>query len=246
MARLTEKYVQEAAVKWLAGHYEESKGAQAIVCESEVGVDSRTGLGSGRADGLAVAALPDGSVHVGSVEAKSSRTRLQVRPLYKDDKWLLHAVLAGVLGSIGAVYVGRAVGGLLRSWVFPVIAFLAVGFAFLAATWDLSYYRLVHAIDQVLRYPANEQWLALSTDVYNLLDAEQERVFRKYCHDRGVGLIRVSPGEKITPVEAPRSHPVPRGYDDFLACYVRGDSARSKLQHEVHKAKQKDANASEG
>lgn len=225
--RLSERYVQKAAIKWLTSYYGQSD-IQVVVSEKEVRVKSKDNLGSGRADGLIVAQFSDGTIYTASLEAKSSKTIFNISPFYRDGKWLLHAVLVGVTGLILAGLVGWSVGGWFWACVFPLLAFVGVGFVYLMITYDYSHYRPIDVIAQVKRYPANEQWLAISTDVYNQLGQEQG-VLHKDCQKEGIGLIRVSAGQLVTLLEAPRAQSLPRGYQDYLACYAREKVIRAKL-----------------
>jgi hypothetical protein len=228
--RLSESYVQRVAVNWLASHYQRKLGPQVVLQELEVGVKSKTRFGRGRADGLIVAQLSNGSVHVASLEAKSSRTFLNISPSYRDEKWLLHAISMGVIGLVLTGLVGWSVKGWFWMWVFPLLVFITVGLVYLMITYDFSYYRPVDVINQVKRYPANEQWIALSTDAYNQLGAEEQRILHRECQKKGVGLLRVSAGEKVAPLETPQSQSLPRGCKDFLSCYVRAECIRDRLQ----------------
>lgn len=93
--RLNEKHVQRVAVDWLASYYRDRPGVQAIVPETEVRVQAKSKLGFGRADGLVASLLPDGTVYTAALEAKSARTLLNVSPWYDDERWVLHALIAG-------------------------------------------------------------------------------------------------------------------------------------------------------
>ena len=229
MSRLSEKYVKDAAIKWLTCYYEQKQGVQVILPEKEVGVSAKSKLGRGRADGLIVALLSDNSVYTASVEAKSSKTFFNIIPFYKDEKWLLHAIIVGVIGLILAEIIGQWLGGWFLIWLLPVLVFILVGFAYLAITSQHSHYRPIDVIAQVKDYPANEQWIALSADAYNQIGAEQETL-HKDCHKEGIGLIRISSGKKVTLLSSPKSKNPPKGYQDFFTCYARKKSIRQKLQ----------------
>ena len=68
--RLTEAYVQEAAVAWLESHYRDMMDPSAIEKATQMGVAQTSPYGRGRADGLVAMLLRDGRVYTASVEAK--------------------------------------------------------------------------------------------------------------------------------------------------------------------------------
>ncbi len=236
MSRLREKYVRDAAIKWLTCYHQHKQGVQVVLSEKEVGVSAKDKLGRGRADGLIVALLSDDSVYTASLEAKSSKTLFNIIPSHKDEEWLLHALLVGLVGLILTEIIGQWLGGWFLVWVVPVLAFILVGFAYLVITSEHSHYQSIDVIAQVKDYPANEQWIAISTDAYNQLGAEQETLY-KDCQKEGIGLMRISAGEQATLLNAPEPKNLPKGYQDFLVCYARGKSVRKKLQ-EMWKEKQ--------
>jgi hypothetical protein len=230
MPRLTEKYVQKAALRRLTTQYEQRHNIEVVVSETEVGVKNVSKLGCGRADGLIVAKLSDGAIYTVSLEAKSSKTSFNITPSYRDERWLFHAVLAGVVGLILAGIIGWPSGNWFWMWVFPLIVFIVISLVFLLITYDFSYYRPIDVISQIKRYPANEQWIAISTDVYNQLSGEEQSSLRTDCQRQGIGLIRVSAGEKINILEEAKPQKLPKGYEDFLECYAREFSLRKKLE----------------
>lgn len=221
---------QRVAVDWLASYYRDSLGVQAIVPETEVRVQAKSKLGFGRADGLVASLLPDGTVYTAALEAKSARTLLNVSPWYDDERWVLHALIAGGLGLLSAGLVGWFVDTWFWMWVFPVLMFLGASFAYLLLTREHSRYRPIDVVQQVKRYPADEQWIAVSADAYNLLDTEWQEALRAACRRESIGLLRVRSTAHCDPLEAPRRRRMPKGHADFLACYARSNDIRRKLR----------------
>ncbi len=228
--RLNEKYVQQAALKWLASYYADLAGVRAVQAEKETMVSANSKLGSGRADGLVASLMPDGTVRTAALEAKSARTLPSITLRYGDKQWFLHALVAGLLGTVVAGSIGRFLSDtwLLR-WIVPVAAFFAVGFAYLLLTQEHARYRLIDVVRQVKRYPANEQWIAVSADAYNELDDTLQDALLTDCRREGLGLLRVRSANQVTLMEKPRQRTPPKGLDDFLACYARSDAIRRKL-----------------
>jgi len=230
---LNEKHVQREAVQWLTAYYQQRTDVQASVAEIEVVIRSTSKLGSGRADGLVVSQLQNGTIYTAAVEAKSIRTMSNIRQRYRNEPWVGHALLAGGVSLVLVGVVCWFVGTGLWLWVLPLIAFLGGGAAYLFLMSEHRLYRTIDVIKQVKRYPAHEQWIALSTDAYNRLARVVQTAFREECRREGIGLLHVRSRQQSAVVELPRPHPVPKGQADFLACYVRGDQIRQTLQDKV-------------
>jgi hypothetical protein len=231
--RLTERYVQRVAINWVASYYEQNPDIQIALPYMEVKVSSKSRLGHGQADGLIVAQLLDGTVYTVSLEAKSFKSRHNIRFWYKDGKWFLHTVLIGGIGLIVTGVIGWSVGGWFWMWVFPLLAFIVLSLAYLALTLENSRYRSIDVINQVKRYPANEKWIAMSTDAYNLLRPEEQTTLREACRRDGIGLMRVSAGERVNLLERPIPQDPPKDCRDFLECYARTEDIRSKLEDKL-------------
>jgi hypothetical protein len=245
--RLTERYVRDAALKWLVSYYDKKQIFQGVISQREVGVSKRNKLGYGRADGLIVAQLEDGKIFTASLEAKSSRTFFNIIPWYKDERWVVHSFLAGIIGLLLAAIIAWSLGsGWFWVWILPLIVFVVVGIGYLLITSDFSYYRPINVVAQVKGYPANEQWIAISTDIFNQLGAEGERALRKDCQKEGIGIIRISASEKTTSLVEPKARKLPRGCEDFLECYTRGRSLHKKLQLEIENMQLQDVLQNEG
>ncbi len=228
--RLNEKHVQLAALKWLASYYRDKVGVRAVHAELETVVSANSKLGSGRADGLVASLMADGTVHTAALEAKSARTLPNIMLRYGDEQWGLHALIVGLLGMAVAGSLGWFLSDswLLR-WIAPVVAFFAVGFAYLLLTQEHARYRLIDVVRQVKRYPANEQWIAVSADAYNRLDDDLQDALLTDCRREGLGVLRVRSANQVIPLEKPRSRTPPKDLGDFLACYARSNVIRRKL-----------------
>ena len=230
---LSEKHVQRVAVNWLASHFQSWSDAKAIVSEMEVVVDAQTKFGRGRADGLVALQLSDGSVYTAALEAKSARTLRNVSLQYRDGRWVLHALFAGVLGLLLAGLVGWYIDTWFFRWAFPAVAFFGVSVAYLLFTAEHSKYRPIDVIQQVKRYPANESWVGISADAYNMLYPEEQDALHADCRKEGIGLLRVQSAAHVTLLEEPLPRRAPKGYADFLACYARSKVIRQKLRIEA-------------
>lgn len=230
--RLKETYVQQVSVEWLASHYRAREGVRAAVFETEVGVRKGCKLGYGRADGLIVALMSAETPLVASLEAKSSLTEGNVTPWTQDAPWLLHGMLVGAaLTVVAGVFTRVADIGLWRWVLLPMVFFLS-WFGYLVATFDWHRYRKIDVIDQVRRYPANERWIALSTDALNDLGVQKDTLIAD-CQRAGVGLLRVSAGRRVTVLAQPRYVALRNGGADLLSCYSRENAIRARLADQV-------------
>lgn len=111
--------------------------------------------------------------------------------------------------------------------IFTVVGFFGVGFAYLLVTREHNRYRLIDVVQQVKRYPANEQWIAISSDAYNLLGPQQETL-RLCCRREGIGLLQVRSINSAQHLEAARPR-VNKKRMEFLEFYARSDIIRRKL-----------------
>jgi hypothetical protein len=228
--RLNEKHIQQVALKQLALRYESRAGVQAVVAQPEVRVSKHARLGFGRADGLVASLMPDGTAYTATLEAKSARTLPNIMLRYGDKRWLLHACIAGLVGMLVVGSIGWLVSdGWLLRWVLPIVAFFVVGFAYLYLTREHARYRLIDVVRQVKRYPANEQWIAVSADAYNEIAGDLQDALRTDCRREGIGLLRVRSATQITFLEEPRPQRPPKSLDDFLQCYARSNAIRQRL-----------------
>jgi hypothetical protein len=229
--RLNEKHVQQVALTQLELRYGSRAGVQALVAEPEVGVSKHSKIGFGRADGLVASLMPDGTVYTAALEAKSARTLPNIVLRYGDKQWFLHALIAGLVGLLLVGSIGWLFSGawLLR-WVLPVVAFFGVGFTYLLLTVEHVRYKLIDVVRQVKRYPANEQWIAVSADAYNEIAGDLQAALRSECQREGIGLMRVRSATHITFLEEPRPQRPPKGLDDFLECYARSTMIREQLR----------------
>lgn len=229
--RLNETTVQRIAVDWLSSYYENKPEVCAVVSALEAGVSKNHKLGNGRADGLIVAELLDGTIFTASLEAKSKRTYRNISPRYLNEKWVLHALFFGLVMLVLVAVLGWILADhWFWKWIFPLMVFVISVVAYLILTFDNKHYRPIDVINQVKRYPANEQWIALSTDAYNLLLQDKQQSLLKDCRKEGIGLIRVSSERKVTLMEVPKSKNMPKGYSDFLSCYAKGRKMRNRLE----------------
>jgi hypothetical protein len=229
--RLKESYVKQTAVDWLANHYRTQLNAQAIVSGVEAWIRKDSPVGSGRADGLIVAQLSDGTIYTVSMEAKSSHTWKNITVGNRPVKKLFHALILIVFILFLFTLLGfTSSDDIFPKVIIPIVTIIETGIGFKRFSANNVQYQGIDAIRQVEGYPANEKWIALSTDVYNKLMVEaQGAAFKQICINHGIGLLRVSRGKETTVLVSPKSVLGHKNTDNFLNCYARAKDIRNQL-----------------
>lgn len=228
---LNERYVQKAAVEWLATHYKETLKHKAVLPTMEKFVRKNSQYGSGRADGLVATLLADNSIFVASLEAKSARTWKDIRGDNLQLELAIELLLIGLVACVVGSFLGNILG--FHDWAFAVLCLIvsvAIYGLFLFKR-KRHKYRRISVVHQLKRYPADEQWIALSTDIYNRVKREKfHDNFLQTCERDGIGLLQVSSSQKVTLVTSAKKKPLPKGLDCFLSCYSKEDFIRKELQ----------------
>jgi hypothetical protein len=229
--KLNEIYVQQIAVKWLTKRYQSRSDVQAIVSGLEARINKNSPLGRGRADGLIAAQLLNGAIYTVSIEAKSSRTWKAINVQHLYERMLLHAAIFAVLFTLALLLLGiTTTQAMFLEVIFPIIAITVAGFCVINFSQLGIGYRETEVVKQAERYPANEKWIALSTDIYNrLVNENQSDHFEKICLKSGIGLIRVTSSTKCHELVQPKAIPTPKNLDSFLVCYAREQVIRDQI-----------------
>ena len=229
--KLNEVHVKRTAVEWLAKDYQNTLGTNVIVSGFEAWVSKKSGLGSGRVDGLIAAQLPNGTIYTVSIEAKSERTWNDINVQHLYEKMLARAAIFAGLITILLLILGiTRTQELLLGIIFPMVGITIAGFCLINFSPLGTQYRETEVVKQAKRYPANEKWVALSSDVYNKLGrVNQSNHFEKICLRNGIGLIKVTSSTKSVVIIAPKSISTPKNLDSFLTCYSRSQVVRDKL-----------------
>ena len=63
----------------------------------------------------------------------------------------------------------------------------------------------MEVIHQVFQYPANEQWLSLSEDSFEMIREELRHNLFKICKARGIGVLMVDARHQVSPVHEPKT-----------------------------------------
>jgi hypothetical protein len=196
MARrgLSETYVTEAALLHLERIYRTQRHALSVQRKTEAWIRAKRGRRY-RADGLVIWVTPDGEIRTASLEAKSRRTKQNVKVRYANGLWLLQGLLfASVVGLLcWRVTMGMDIG---LSRFIPFAAAIGAGLAELAISAELGF-KSLDIVRQIRSHPADEQWLALSGDCHNHLGETDHRELQSTAIAMGLGLWWLSGSIKL-------------------------------------------------
>lgn len=191
MSNLLESTVQNTALKFLSAHYGGLTGRRKMYAKTEVRVKRK--YGSKRADGLLVYKHWLWGIYVVSMEAKSFKTLPAMKPKFDALFFLKNCVKAGAVICIvsgGAFALYKQDSGLMQ-YMIPMNAFLVGTLLYGVLTFTNYSHKIVSVVRQVMQYPANEQWLAFSTDSLQKMGSRDLRHLRKICKARGIGILEV-------------------------------------------------------
>lgn len=197
MSRLREPFVQQKAIQHLHNYYKEIYSPEKLYVKDEVKTVKKL---RGRADGFLCFHSAKQKFHSISIEAKSHTTLSNIFPFMDG---------ISLDGDIAVISIFLAITSSYFIWDFSwywillyifVVAFLTIiAFIIVTEKIELKWYKSSDVVNQVMRYPANEKWVAISRDSINLLQKKNGYVkgnnfdeFTALCRRKGVGLIVVN------------------------------------------------------
>lgn len=224
---LSEKYIQEKAIKFLKRYYKASSANGKVFGQAEVRTRQKK-----RADGLIAWRKWLGGVGVASMEAKSAKTlsalvkQLDETKVKRDSTWL--TVLLVFLGA----YILWDQG--LRAYLDPfyvlilyaVLFFLVPHIQKLLQGINLPFHQRIAVFDQLLQYPANEPWIAIGADSVN---AKQYSALKQSCRKKRLGLLLVQKNGRVK-LELKPKYLFSFPKRDFLTYYEKGESIRKQVR----------------
>jgi len=236
--RLIEQVVQENAQKYLEQYYRIQYGIKKMYSKLEERTKKKYGMK--RADGL-LAFKRRGGLYVVSMEAKSHKTLPALRPYRVNKLWRRDSIWKGFLGTLmcGVLFfVWRGEGVWMRLVLpFGVWGALAGIHAFI---FRKSYkYQEMEVVHQVFQYPANEQWLSLSTDSFMMIKEDVRRNLFKICEARGIGVLMVEPDLSVSLIHKPQKHI--SWFGTFLKYYLYENDIKEFLGFKTKAAETKTA-----
>lgn len=225
--RLSEKIVQEKAIKYLRKRYRGKARMGKVFAKAEVRTRQR--YGGKRADGLLAYKSWLGSTRVISLEAKSHKTLAAIRPKRQDQQLLLKSFWMGLavcLGS-GAFFFLYKMDDPYLQYAVPLNVMVIAALIYGYFTRSGSQYQFAKVLGQLQQYPANRQWLAFSADSIASLPEREKRYLKKICQRQGFGVLIVHARGKVQRWLKPALQRKWRG--DFLQYYSKEKEIRMLL-----------------
>lgn len=224
--KLSEKYVQNVGLEYLKEYYIRKYKKESIFARKEVKVKKK--YGGGRADGLISFKDNEGRIFVVSMEAKSCKTNKNICFWYDNNKWRKHTFLVAILGLISSIIFFLESSWIVQ-WGLSFIFFIVLGFFYMIVTGEYIKYKVIDVIKQIETYPANEKWIALSTDSFNNLSIKEQNVLLNKCKKKYIGLLLVSSGEKVRIKNYPVNLKPRFTKKDYLTRYYIGKKIRKLI-----------------
>lgn len=192
MANLSEKIVQETAQAFLYHRYRKKARKGRIFSKLEA--RTRQKYGGKRADGLLAFQHWLFGPYAVSMEAKSFRTLLAMKPKRNDNLLIWNSFKVGLLccilsGMFFALY--KMDDGFMQI-LLPVNTLFCSALIYGFFTSNSYRHKTVNVIRQLAQYPANERWLAFSKDSMESLTKDQRKKLVKICKYQGIGIVIVT------------------------------------------------------
>lgn len=201
--RLEEITVQKRAQAYLEQYYKIKHGQRHLFSNIEERTKKKYGMK--RADGLLAYKLNNRRAYVVSMEAKSHKTLPALRPYRVNKVWIKDSIWKSFLFTLasGVLFFAWRQDGWLVLMPFGVwfLAFLVHLFLFKG-----SYkYQEMEVIHQVFQYPANEQWLSLSEDSFDMIQENLRMNLIKICKARDIGVLMVDQDLHVNMIHPPKA-----------------------------------------
>lgn len=202
--RLSELVVQKKAQAYLEQYYRIKHGKAPLY--SNIEERTKRAYGMKRADGLLAYKLNNKRAYVISMEAKSHKTLPALRPYRVNKLWIKDSIWKGLLFTIvtGVLFLVWRGDGWLMRFALPMGVWLAATLIHLVLFRKSYKYQEMEVIHQVFQYPANEQWLSLSEDSFDMIHQEVRHNLFKICKARHIGVLMVDANEQVSLVHEPK------------------------------------------
>lgn len=225
MGKLTEKYVQDAAINYLKNYYEAKTSQDCIFARKEVSTYYKKT--KGRADGLLAFNIRNNDIYTVSMEAKSHKTFNSLCTLYENN-WYFGIGFIFLIITYILFHLVFNSNGMFLKWVFPGLLSVILTFILLLIFQYLALFEKHGIIEQIRRYPANEKWIAISKDAFKFFNKlnDNELIFRAKKY--GIGILVISSKLKIE-VFLDSKEDKSTKHTDFLKYYIKGEKIRESL-----------------
>ncbi|MEM1323543.1 MAG: hypothetical protein AAGG75_24995 [Bacteroidota bacterium] len=195
MHHISENNIKKVTLRFLKTYYKFRPRVGETTFSQDLATDS--GI---IADGYMTFPTDKGGQFTATFEATSHNSRNEV--IYKlQDKILFWDSLAvSFLFTVLLFSYGYANGlftidrmGLGGSLSLLGLVIVICYYAYQLSFRNLHRYRYIYAIEQFKRYHADEQWIAISTDIFDHPDDRYFKELKEQCVHNGIGLIAVDP-----------------------------------------------------
>lgn len=232
--RLEEIVVQKKAQAYLEQYYK-IKHAQRNIF-SNIEERTKKEYGMKRADGLLAYKLTNKKAYVVSMEAKSHKTLPALKPYRVDKVWIqdsLWKALLFILATGVLFFAWRENGWLMRFFIPLGVFGTATGIHMLLFRSSYKYQEM-KVVHQVFQYPANEQWLSLSEDSFDMISEDLRMNLFKICKARDIGVLMVDADLNVNMIHPPKARK--RLWGDYLIYYHNENKIRKQLGMEIKDA----------
>ncbi len=237
--RLIERTVQNTAQDYLKSYYKIKHNQNHIF--SNIEERTKKEYGMKRADGLLAYKLTNKKAYVVSMEAKSHKTLPAIKPYRVNNLWLKDSIWKGFLfiiitGIIFFVWKGE---GVAQRLLLPFGAWILATIIHLIIFQKSAKYQEMEVIHQVFLYPANEQWLSLSEDSFEMINSDLRMNLFKICKARDIGVLLVDAKLNVNMVHPAVAHR--KWFGDYLVYYLNEPEIRKFLKMKVKPPSKKKA-----
>ena len=238
MDKLDERQVQTWALHYLHSRYEGESRFEGLpfYADAELNVKKTEGeIWVGRADGFICIKLQENNFYTIALEAKSFKTKNDLlKFLRKNENEIsnLQNVISASILFVPALFVMVVLWHLAWYWILLGTVIVLGISGVIASFYEKrpSFYKTnVHI--QLETYPANERWIAVPDDTWNLLkDSAVSKRFKGICKSYKFGLLVVNRDGAVAEVSN-----TTKIKGEYLDNYVRSDMVKESFISKTNK-----------
>ncbi|BDS15462.1 hypothetical protein [Aureispira anguillae] len=203
--RLEEIVVQKKAQAYLEQYYKIKHGQRHFYSNIEERTKKKYGMK--RADGLLAYKLNNKKAYVVSMEAKSHKTLPALKPYRVNKVWIRDSIWKAFLLTLatGLLFLTWRGDGWIERFLLPFGVWFTATVVHLLVFRNSYKYQEMEVIHQVFQYPANEQWLSLSEDSFDMIKEHLRMNLIKICKARDIGVLMVDPQLNVNLIHPPKA-----------------------------------------
>jgi hypothetical protein len=210
--QLTENIIKKVALRFFRHYYKFRLRYEDQPVTAKYDLE---GVGGIVADGYYSFKKPDGKLFTATFEATSKESKDEV--LYRADQrtllWDGLAVTSLVMVALAFYNLRSPIHALdntkfgERTALLILVGIMVLGFFALIAR-NFRRYRYIYAVEQFKKYYADEQWIALATDVFENKNDKHLNELKSQCVHNGIGLLTVDKNLDPKIVITPSRHDI--------------------------------------